>query len=369
MDNGPSQWHALLNHWQVSQKSGRVWGFDIGGANLKVVSLDRPSGHLNSQSHSFALWRTPQELSTALQALTASFAAPDQITITMTGEIADCFPGKSVGVAAIVDQCEMAFAGRRVPIRYYAQTASIEDRSWLRADEAKQRWPEVAASNWHAVARLWGNYLSAEFQGPGLIADLGSTTLDLTVVAPDRPLTPATDWQRIQTGRLVYTGARRSPLSMILPAVTYRGMTLPLAQELFATIHDAYLLTELIDQDEENNATADGRPATRDRAAQRIARMFCSDAPELPIEFLHHVAKLAQARHLQLIASALTRPLVEEPELQWLLNLGEGERLLFVAMAQTPWSMFAGSIRSGTDLLGPEVSHVMPAVAVAILAP
>ncbi|MDP1561878.1 MAG: hypothetical protein Q8M16_10910 [Pirellulaceae bacterium] len=369
MDSGPPQWNTLLKHWQVSQKSGRVWGFDIGGANLKVVCLDRPSGHLTSQSHSFALWRTPQELSTALQALTASFAAPDQIVITTTGEIADCFPRKSAGVAAIVDQCEMAFARRGVPIRYYAQTASIEDRSWLRADEAKQSCTEVAASNWHAVARLWGNFLSSEFQAPGLIADLGSTTLDLTVVGPDRPLTPASDWQRIQTGRLVYTGARRSPLSMILPTVNYRGLTLPLAQELFATIHDAYLLTELIDEDEENNATADGRPATRDHAAQRIARMFCSDAQELPSEFLHHVAMQAQSKHLQLIASALARPLREEPGLLWLLNLGEGERLLFVAMAQTRWSMFAGSIRSGTDLLGPEVSGVMPAVAVAILAP
>jgi len=369
MDDRAPTWHALLDSWQVSWKTGCVWGFDVGGANLKVACLDRPSGHLISQSRSFALWRSPQDLSSAIQAITTELPPPTQIVITMTGEIADCFPHKSVGVAAIVDQCERAFAPLGVPIRYYAQTAKTTEDSWLNAADAKQYWTMVAASNWHAVANLWGNYLSTEFQGPGLIADLGSTTLDLTVVAPDRPISPATDWERIQLGRLVYTGARRSPLSMILPEVTYRGATLPLAQELFATIQDAYLLTELIEEDHDNNATPDGRPATRECASQRIARMFCSDAQELPSEFLQQIARQAQMKHLAQIATALSRPLCEEPNLKWLLNLGEGEPLLFVSIAQTRWSNFAGSIRQGSNLLGREVSQVMPAVAVAILAP
>jgi (4-(4-[2-(gamma-L-glutamylamino)ethyl]phenoxymethyl)furan-2-yl)methanamine synthase len=392
---GSSQPHrqAWLDYWQVSPRAGCVWGFDIGGANLKVACLRRTDGHVTTQVQAFALWRHPLELNTQLQSLTASLTAPDQIVITMTGEIADCFPNKASGVATIVEQCEMAFARLGIPIRYYAQSPTIEDDAWLTADQAIQKWPKVAAANWHAVARFWGDYLMTQYHAPGLIADLGSTTLDLTIVAPQQPLQPATDWERIQQGRLIYTGARRSPLSMILPAVNFHGLTVPLAQELFATIHDAYLMTGLLAEDEDQTATADGRPATRIHAAQRIAKLFCSDAQELPDGLIQQVAEQAQQKHLQQIATALDRLWSEAPTLSWLLILGEGERLLDASIPLTRKSFVdgtskvfvagtrkdfatgtrkdfaAGTIQSGAELLGPDLSRAMPAVAIAFLAP
>jgi probable H4MPT-linked C1 transfer pathway protein len=352
----------------VPNKTGTVWGFDIGGANLKAVCLARPAGLVEARNHAFALWRAPTDLNVALRAVSASFPAPDQIVITMTGEIADCFPTKCAGVTAIVAQCETAFGELGIPIRYYSQSATQADPTWVTGHVATAEWRSVAASNWHAVARLWGEYFGTKFQAPGLIVDLGSTTLDLTTVDARESLGPATDWERIQQGRLVYTGGRRSPLAMILPQVEYRGLRLPLAQELFATIQDAYLLTGLLEEDEDDSTTSDGRPATRACAEQRIARHFCSDVRELPSDFIQQVAEQAQSRHLQRISEAINRVILENAELKWLLTLGEGERPLLQAIAQTSWGHSAQSLHSGRDLLDPQISGAMPAAAIAIMA-
>jgi probable H4MPT-linked C1 transfer pathway protein len=359
---------AVVDYWLGGQRTGCVWGLDIGGANLKVACLERGSRHFHAQGQPFALWRQPADLNIALRALTAELPRPTQIAITMTGEIADCFPHKSAGVASIVEQCEMAFSHLGCPLRYYAQAANRDDGCWLTSTEAKHRWSVVAAANWHAVARFWGDYLMDELSAPGLIADLGSTTLDLTIVAPAQPLEPATDWQRLEQGRLVYTGARRSPLSMILPSVHFGPQTIPLAHELFATILDAYLMTGLLDEDEGDCATADGRPATRDHAAQRIAKMFCSDTAELPGELIQQVARQAQQQHLVHIGAALQRSLSSQPQVRWLLILGEGERVVLAAHQQIDRCNGIEVLPSSL-WMGLELSRVMPAVAVAVMAP
>ncbi|MBL8892605.1 MAG: hypothetical protein JNL67_21695 [Planctomycetaceae bacterium] len=368
MDKDSSNFRELIEHWRVQEKVGRVWGCDIGGANLKVACLDRPQGKLRSQQQGFPLWRSPSELWRALRALTSELAAPAQIVVTMTGEIADCYASKAEGVTRIVEQCEQAFEPCGVPVRYYSQNGNDLETCWLNALAAQENWSRVAAANWHAVARMWGDYLSHSQAAPGLIADLGSTTLDLTIVAPNLRGIPSSDWERIQAGRLVYTGARRSSLSMILSEVSYRGQALPLAQEHFATIHDAYLITGLADEEPHNEATADGRPATKACAAHRIARLFCSDLPELPSDLIQAVATQAQEKHRKRLAIALSRQLRMNPAPQWILLLGEGESLLRNALSDAPRDGFSGAIFSGSNRLGPEASRIMPAVAAAILA-
>lgn len=368
MDDGSCKFLSLLKHWRVSDKVGRVWGFDIGGANLKLACLNRSQGTLISRQQGFPLWRSPNDLGMALQSLTSQLDAPEHIVVTMTGEIADCYASKAEGVASIVSQCEQAFESLGISIRYYSQESNRPEACWLDAQAACENWIDVAAANWHAVSRLWGDYLSQMLESTGLIADLGSTTLDLTKVVPNRPSWTGSDWERIRDGRLVYTGARRSPLSMILSEVKYRDRTFPLAQELFATIHDTYLITGLAAEDINDNATADGRAATKNCAAQRIARLFCSDLLELPDDFVQTVAAQAQWKHCELLATALSRQLCMEPQPKWLLLLGEGESLLRLALRHDNSVPFSGVILSGNEMLGPECSRIMPAVAVAILA-
>ncbi len=267
-----SEFASLVGHWVKPLPDSWVWGLDIGGANLKVVALDCATGKIESRQCRFPLWQTPLELALTLAKIFCELPPPNLAAVTMTGEIADCFRCKSDGVAWIISHCQQALQARNIPVCFYDQRRS----GFVDALTGKQEWAGLAASNWHAVARVWGDYLAARFHGAGLIFDLGSTTFDLTYVPVrhgDADLPAKTDWERVVSGDLIYTGVRRSPLSCILPTVDFHGHPIGLAQELFATIEDAYLLTgDLPERSEasENGTfgTADSRPADRDHAGQ-----------------------------------------------------------------------------------------------------
>src|SRR5438045_9289033 len=70
---------------------------DIGGANIKAAD-----GNGYALSHSFAMWRDSSRL--AQQIRTAISEAPpcDHLAVTMTGELADCFESKELGVRFIL---------------------------------------------------------------------------------------------------------------------------------------------------------------------------------------------------------------------------------------------------------------------------
>lgn len=367
---------ALLRHWATPCPAQTVWGLDIGGANLKAALLDTATGQISSRCSPFALWRSPARLAEQLQQLTQAWPEPEKITITMTGEIADCFPSKSSGVATIVEQCEAAFAARPATCRYYAMSTDKSIASLLLADDARRAWPSVAASNWHAVARLWGKWLTTIRQTPGLILDLGSTTLDLTPVPCDQAPTPRSDFERIRRGELLYTGCRRSPLAAVLPTVNIDADTLSLAQELFATMGDAYLVTGDRAEEPGDCETADGRPATVGHAKQRIARLFCSDPEELPNGWINRIAEAAKTAQLNAISQTIERSLRQNPDTAWCLMLGQGEVLLrqaWLRSTATTTSSFTVSHRdrvtliAASDLLDPDISTIMPACAVAWL--
>src|SRR5438477_12811741 len=82
----------------------RVLGLDIGGANLKMAHTDG-----TARTVPFELWKQPTKLPAALRELAASAPAFDEIAVTMTGELCDCFETKREGVQAIVDAVESTF--------------------------------------------------------------------------------------------------------------------------------------------------------------------------------------------------------------------------------------------------------------------
>jgi probable H4MPT-linked C1 transfer pathway protein len=359
---------AGWDRWSTDWPDPCVWGVDVGGANLKVTCLRASQVAAESRSHPFALWQAPDRLAEQLRQMVAGLPRPARVAVTMTGEIADCYSHKSAGVASIVDHCEMAFAGLGGEIAYYCQSP-LTGAAFCDAETARRHWPLVAASNWHAVATLWGTHFQQQYSAAGLIADLGSTTLDLTPVPNGRSIAPRSDYQRMACGTLVYTGWRRSPLTMVLPEVEFCGQRLPLAQEVFATMTDVYLITGDLAANPASRETADGRATTPGQAAQRIARLLCSDADELPAGLVQEIAIQAKARHLRLLSQSLQRCLSDEGARSgWLFLIGEGEGLLRQAVAQLDERGPApGILVSGAEVVGPAVSEVLPAWSVAVL--
>ncbi len=326
-----------------------VLGLDIGGANLKAATPDR-----RAASVPFPLWKQPDRLPAALAELVARFPDADELAVTMTGELCDCFETKREGVNAIVTA--VLNASRSRPVRVWST-----DGVFLDSEQARRHYLKVAAANWHALATLAGLYVP---DGPALLVDVGSTTTDVILIRDGRPASKGlTDPDRLENHELVYTGVRRTPLCSVL---SWSG-----AAELFATTLDAYLYLGVIPEDPSDTDTADNRPATRRHAQARLARMLCGDADTIPQERITILAERVRqeqverirfcthsvlGRLLELGISGKARPVVS----------GSGEFLARAALDSS--YRLTDDPLSLNDMLGPEVSACAPAYAVAVLA-
>jgi (4-(4-[2-(gamma-L-glutamylamino)ethyl]phenoxymethyl)furan-2-yl)methanamine synthase len=244
----------------------QVIGLDIGGANLKAadangVAITRP----------FAVWKSPERLAAEIRQLLAAFATPEAVALTMTAELADCFRTKREGVEAVIVSVEQAVG----PLPLFVWQT---DGQFVTPARARKSPLLVAAANWHALATFAGRLAPT---GPSLLIDIGTTTADLIPLTDGVP-TPVgrTDRERLQSGELVYTGVKRTPICAVVSRVPYRGHECPVAAELFATALDVYLALGLLPENPHDTETADGRPATRDAARDRLARCLCLDATE-----------------------------------------------------------------------------------------
>jgi probable H4MPT-linked C1 transfer pathway protein len=324
-----------------------VLGLDIGGANLKAA-------HSRGVARTvpFALWKEPEGLSAALRVLVGHMPRHDLWAVTMTGELCDCFASKQEGVEAILQSVKSA-AGR-TPVRVWTTYGQF-----LPVREAREESLRVAAANWLAGAALAGSYAAS---GAAVCVDVGSTTTDIIELWRGKPVPSAwTDMERLKSGELVYTGVRRTPLCALLgPEV---------AAELFATTLDVYLALGLAKEDAEDCGTADGRPATKECALVRLARMFCGDSATVSAEETRELARSAMDRQAQLIRAALQRVRQRMPEPPDTFVLaGSGEFLARSVVRPISDLVPQTRIVSLAEELGPELSEAACAYAVALLA-
>lgn len=240
----------------------RWLGVDVGGANLKAAR-----GGL-ALSSSFAVWKEPARLSEAVAELASRFEPFDRVAATMTAELCDCHPTKREGVLSIVDALSRAFDQH--PVIYWGTDGRFHNVEAIRA-----RPLLAAASNWVALATVAARLVGDE---PALLIDIGSTTTDLIPLHNGRVVARGrTDWERLQTGELVYAGVSRTPVCALARELPLQGEPTGLSAELFATTKDVYLLLGEIAPNAADVSTADGRPSTPDAAHDRLARMVGAD--------------------------------------------------------------------------------------------
>jgi probable H4MPT-linked C1 transfer pathway protein len=334
-----------------------ILGLDVGGANLKAATADR-----RAASVPFALWKQPDRLPAALGELVARFPDADELAVTMTGELCDCYETKRDGVNAILTAVQNVSRGRR--IRVWSTDGAFAD-----VEEARRNHLKVASANWHALATLAGQYVP---QGSAILVDVGSTTTDVIPILDGMPIPRGlTDPARFRHSELLYTGVRRTPVCAVLADAV--------AAELFATTRDVYLLLERLPEDPSCADTADNRPATRACAFDRLCRMWCGDRETIEPARVRELADRVMERQVQLIRAAIwdtwswisgqicRREGLTDLSLQGATAIlaGSGEFLGGYA------AQGEGHVREAlslTDRLGPEVSACAPAYAVAVLA-
>ena len=344
-------------------------GIDIGGANLKLATT---SGQCRAAY--FPLWSAHDRLAVRLRELAQALGSPladyQQLAVTMTGEMADCFATRRDGVCAIVQHVTRAFP--ELPVSIYSVSGD-----WLSPAEACRDAWAVASSNWHALASWLARLPLPGGAVADLIVDIGSTTVDVIPLAGQRVATPARcDADRLRLQQLVYTGLSRTPIAAIVSQLQFAGANYPLVAEHFATSDDAYVALGLVPADpspSEQSAsgaevcsTADGRPRTVPCARARLARMLGEDSERLTggeIEALATEVVATQASQIaQAIASNLPARTGSTPVT--ILFSGHGGCLARAALQQleVPCQSFHLS-----DLMSAECGRCAPAAAVAWL--
>ena len=294
----------------------------------------------------FPLWRAPDQLCQHLLALIAQAPAADNLAVTMTGELADCYATKAEGVQAIVSAVDQARQHRQA--RVY-----LVDGRLAPLDVAAEQPSLAAASNWHALARYASRLIARQ---PGLLIDVGSTTSDIIPIVHGRPaVTRPDDTSRLIHGQLVYTGVTRSPVLAVAEAVVYRDGRCPFAHELFATMRDAYLTLGELPEDPSDRDTADGRPATRQGARDRLARSICADSEVFnPQDAIMAARSLAQSQ-CERLAAGIRQVLGDMPQVpETVVVSGQGE---FLARQAVECACPTAAVVSLTELLGPDVSR------------
>ncbi len=325
-----------------------VLGIDIGGANLKYASSCGTAA-----AREFAMWLKPEQLSQSLiEDIQTHFVdhgnRPDELAVTMTGELADCFLDRKVGVEHIVKQTCQAAETLAIPhVRFYGV-----DGHFHQAGTACENPDLIAAANWHALA----NFVGREIASDALLIDIGSTTTDIIPITRQKVATNAlTDYDRLCDGSLVYIGCRRTPVCGLVSKLEYRGISTPVMNELFATIDDALLVLGHTEETLDDCSSADGKPRSRPLAANRLARMIGLDRRTINTRDAEFLAHQIIAAATEKIGHAINQ---HDNHPAWVLS-GHGQVLISSPDGQPTLHL--------ADHLGTEVARCAPAYAVARL--
>ncbi len=318
-----------------------VLGIDIGGANTKVASSD---GRVVEITY-LPLWKDVL-LAEELSKIAERFK-PDKLAVTMTGELADCFPDKRCGVRAIKQGVEAAFSDSM--IRYVDVNGMLTDGS--NVDELS-----LAAANWCASAR----FIAEEFEDC-IFVDMGSTTTDIIPIVSGTQRAHTTDFQRLLYSELVYAGMLRTSIAALTDHVHLRGRICGIASEYFSNTADLNLAMGLIGEDEYTCETPDGGGKDVASAERRLARMLCADPGELGRGEMREVAEELHHAQVDRIKRAI-KAVAEEYGLSRIIACGIGE-----AVVEEVAVIAELEITLVSEAYGKRVSSVFPAYAAARL--
>jgi (4-(4-[2-(gamma-L-glutamylamino)ethyl]phenoxymethyl)furan-2-yl)methanamine synthase len=296
-------------------------GWDIGGAHLKMASIDHDGAVNFANQLATPLWQGLDSLENAMSEMHNKITE-DSVThtITMTAELADIFKDRATGVKELAGFLGNHF--KKEAFQLYAGNSGL-----IKADQANSYITDIASANWHATASF-----VAQTINQGVLIDIGSTTTDIIPFASGQLLNTAyTDHERLRDNELVYTGIIRTPVMAVVNKIYCDGQWQNIAAENFSTMADIYRLTgELNDQDD-MMPTADGAGKTACDSARRLARMIGLDLEDENnirpfIEMSKHIAE----SHLEIINKSLLKVLsrAESKQINCLLGAGAGRFLV-----------------------------------------
>lgn len=299
----------------------RIVGWDVGGAHVKLALLNAIGDIVSVGQAACPLWKGIEYLHRAIAELTANLDLRGcRHALTMTGELVDCFSGREQGVAAIIDAMCRHYGADNIDV--FAGLRGFLPAGQVAVADAM----DIASANWLASVLL-----AAERVPDALFVDIGSTTTDILLVEQSQPRAQGfTDYQRLVSGELVYTGVVRTPVMAIAQQAEFNGRQMGLMAELFATTADVYRLTGDLNDAHDQAETADGAEKTALASARRLSRLTGYEFDPADWALWQEFAVRLKQRQQQQLVEACRRRLqaAEQPQRCIMLGAGVGRFLV-----------------------------------------
>jgi probable H4MPT-linked C1 transfer pathway protein len=338
-------------------------GWDIGGAHVKAAVINPLGDVIAVYQQPCPLWKGLDQLRSAVTRILAEASGWHcRQAITMTGELVDLFDDRDDGVKQIINTMTTL-----LPQSHCLVFAGLA--GFIEADQVKvSDYQAIASANWLASASF-----AAQKVGNGLFVDIGSTTTDILLLNDGNVLAQGyTDYQRLCSQELIYTGIVRTAVMAVAQTARDQNQEIGIMAEYFATMADVYRVTGELNELHDQTETADGVEKTITASARRLSRMIGSDffPEELPRwqqfaeairgQQLQKIQRGCEYR-MQTVAFSKTTPLI---------GAGVG-RFLVKQIAQSsgyPYLDFADLFPEVANQTGLSTADCAPAVAVACLA-
>ena len=291
-------------------------GWDIGGAHIKAAALNEQGEVIAVFQRACPLWKGLEHLQNATRSI---LQALDGLTIhqhavTMTGELVDLFQDRDDGVKQIIATLADLLTGANISLfAGHDGLIKLEHITPL-------HYPLIASANWLASALFAAQHIKN-----GLFVDIGSTTTDILLLQERQVAAQGySDYQRLVSQELIYTGIVRTPVMATVKSVQDGTNTVGVMAEYFATLADVYRLTGELDEHHDQADTADGLAKTHLASAKRLARMIGCDGVENELPRWQKLADNIRQQQLLDIQNACQMQLRRQNKSQRITLVGAG---------------------------------------------
>jgi probable H4MPT-linked C1 transfer pathway protein len=222
-------------------------GWDIGGAHIKAALMNNQGEITAIIQKPCPLWQGIERLKFAVNIIMRELSpAAFRHAVTMTGELVDLFENRDDGVKKIIDTLNELLPSAEILI--YAGKLGFVDSERV----SREHYEAIASANWLASASY-----AAQQVDNGLFIDIGSTTTDILLLDKGHVFAEGyTDYQRLISQELVYTGIVRTAVMAVAQSVQDDGRDVGLMAEYFATMADVYRVTGEINEWHDQTETA-----------------------------------------------------------------------------------------------------------------
>ena len=276
-------------------------GWDIGGAHVKLAYID--NNILCVQQWNCPLWKGLNELVCVIQ--TALKNIPDHVQyhhVAMTGEMVDIFTSRDEGLKEIMRVVLEQVASKQ-HVKFFSRDGLVSH------EQALLNTDSIASANWiasgHCVSKKNDNVV---------FVDMGSTTTDvLSIKDGILNLNGLTDFERLRSGELVYTGVVRTCVNTICQRIPYKGDLIPLMAEYFSMSADVYRILGWLPAHADYGNTMDGQAKDKTSSMRRLARMIGEDYREKDQQEWVSVAKYIADQQMEMVNSNLLKHCQDQP--------------------------------------------------------